>query len=78
MCGQWDFNPKFTSKSYYNSGKILSKTDYRPGRRNGNCTYNFENGNKQSKSYYLEGKLKGEYKSYYELGELRESGEYVY
>ena len=27
MYGQWDFNPNFTSKSYYDSGKILSEID---------------------------------------------------
>ena len=78
MYGQLDFYPKFTSKSYYDSGKILSEIDYKSGRRNGNCTYYFENGNKQSESYYLNGKLKGEYISYYESGELRELGEYFY
>ena len=78
MYGLWNFNPNFTSKSYYYSGKILSQIDYRSGIKSGNCTYYFENGNKQSESYYLNGKLKGEYKSYYESGELREMGEYVY
>ena len=78
MYGLWNFNPNFTSKSYYESGKILSEIDYISGRRNGNCTYYFENGNKQSESYYLNGKLKGEYKSYYESGELNESGKYIY
>ncbi len=29
-------------------------------------------------SYYLNVKLKGKYKSYYDSGELREIGEYVY
>ena len=78
MYGQWNFNPNFTSKSYYYSGKILSQIDYRSGIKSGNCTYYFENGNKQSESYYLNGKLKGEYKSYYESGELKESGKYIY
>ena len=32
----------------------------------------------QSESYYLNGKLKGEYKFYYETGELKETGEYIY
>jgi len=78
MYGLWNFNPNFTSKSYYYSGKILSQIDYRSGIKSGNCTYYFENGNKQSESYYLNGKLKGEYKSYYESGELNESGKYIY
>ena len=78
MYGLWNFNPNFTSKSYYYSGKILSQIDYRSGIKSGNCTYYFENGNKQSESYYLKGKLKGEYKSYYESGELNESGKYIY
>mgnify|MGYP001328807856 FL=1 len=78
MYGLWNFNPNFTSKSYYYSGKILSQIDYRSGIKSGNCTYYFENGNKQSESYYLNGKLKGEYKSYYESGELKESGKYIY
>ena len=78
MYGLWNFNPNFTSKSYYYSGKILSQIDYRSGIKSGNCTYYFENGNKQSESYYLNGKLKGEYKSYYESGELKESGKYIH
>ena len=78
MYGLWNFNPNFTSKSYYYSGKILSQIDYRSGIKSENCTYYFENGNKQSESYYLNGKLKGEYKSYYESGELNESGKYIY
>ena len=78
MYGLWNFNPNFTSKSYYYSGKILSQIDYRSGIKSGNCTYYFENGNKQSESYYLNGKLKGEYKSYYESGELNESRKYIY
>jgi len=72
MYGQWDFNPNFNCKSYYDSGKILSEIVYRSGSRNGSCTYYFENGNKHSESYYLNGILKGKYKIYYE------SGEYVY
>ena len=78
VCGQWIFNPKVTSKSYYESGRILSEIDYRSGKRNGNYIFYFENGNKQSESYYLNGKLKGEYKFYYETGELKETGEYIY
>ena len=69
---------KVTSKSYYESSRILSQIDYKSGIRNGNCIFYFENGNKQSESYYLNGKLKGEYKFYYETGELKETGEYIY
>ncbi len=78
ISSQWDFTPKFKSKSYYDSGKLLSEIEYKSGKRNGNCTYYYENGNKQSESTYFNGKLKGNYKSYYESGALREMGEYVY
>ena len=58
MYGQWDFNPNFTSKSYNDSGKILSEIDYRSVRRNGNYTHYFENGiAKQWKTYSSNGEI---------------------
>jgi antitoxin component YwqK of YwqJK toxin-antitoxin module len=59
------------AKSYFSDGKLQSEEEYVDGKKEGEWTIRFKNGNVMRQGYLKNGKEDGEYKEYFENGNLR-------
>jgi len=61
---------------YYPSGSLKYSLSIKDGKKNGLCTYFFENGKKWSEQYFVNDTSDGDHRLYYENGEMREFGKF--
>ncbi len=60
-----------SSVDYHSNGQLLTKSNYKDGKRDGLWEYFGENGQLRFKSNYKDGKEDGLQESYYENGQLQ-------
>jgi len=63
--------------SYYSSGKMHRKGQYRKGKMNGKWEMWSENGTRLLEAAYVDDMLEGSFTIYHSNGKVKESGEYV-